>query len=77
MKALSYTALPDKAAAMTTPKITITDLDPNSLEGRARIEKLERELEEGKARVRKHGGKSFEGFYIDKSGMPRSLGEDD
>jgi hypothetical protein len=62
---------------MSIPKANITVLDPDSAEGKAWLEKLERKIEEGKARVRQHGGTSFEGFYIDQDGKPRSLGEED
>jgi len=62
---------------MTAPKRNITVVDPNTLEGKAWAEKLERQIEDRKARVRELGGTSFEGFYIDEEGKPRSLGEDD
>jgi hypothetical protein len=61
--------------AESGPNIIV--LDPESPKGKALAERLEREIEERKARVRERGGTSFDGFYIDADGKPRSLGEDD
>ena len=62
---------------MTTRKADNAVVDPDSPQRKAWIEKPERELEEGKARVRKVGGTSFEGFYIEEDGKPQSIGKDD
>lgn len=75
---VSYIAMSSPTThAMVATKENVTVIDTGSPEGKAWAEKLGREIEEGKARVRRHGGTSFEGFYIGEDGKPHSIGEDD
>lgn len=53
--------------------IEIIEVDPNSEEGKKMSEEMDNHIDEIKIRIATAGYKSYEGFYFDEEGEPKSI----